>query len=159
MPSQGYLFLQKWKWGHHIAVHDQHNRIPYLSYLAWSFHDSVCCCSRENLECRHKLPFPCHPLARHHKGVLPTGQALASQGYCYSSDATCVFPQAMARVLAKLPSLQSMTQRLRTQSSRVLQPVTDLSSSLDEAEEGLRLLSPVGESDAHVVVFVHGFRV
>ena len=55
-----------------------------------------------------------------------------------------------------------MTQRLRTQSHRVLQPVAqhlDLPETLDEAKEERRLVPSVSYAEAHVVVFVHGFRV
>ena len=70
--------------------------------------------------------------------------------------------QAVARVLAKLPSLQSMTQRLRSQSHRVLQPVAqqlDRPDSVEEVEEERRLVPSISYSEAHVMVFVHGFRV
>lgn len=70
--------------------------------------------------------------------------------------------QGVARVLSKLPSLQSMTQRLRTQSHKGMQPVAQqlrLPGTVAEAEEERRLALPVCASEAHVVVFVHGFRV
>ena len=70
--------------------------------------------------------------------------------------------QAVARVLAKLPSLQSMTQRLRTQGQRVLQPVAQqmsVPSSIDEAASERKLTPSASFSEAHVVIFVHGFRV
>ena len=62
--------------------------------------------------------------------------------------------QGVARVLSKLPSLQSMTQRLRAPSHKAMLPGT-----VDEAKEEHRLVSSVSTSEAHVVVFVHGFRV
>ena len=63
--------------------------------------------------------------------------------------------QGVARVLSKLPSLQSMTQRLRATSHKAMLPGT-----VDEAKEEQRLVSAsVSTSEAHVVVFVHGFRV
>ncbi|KAL0053468.1 hypothetical protein WJX82_006088 [Trebouxia sp. C0006] len=62
--------------------------------------------------------------------------------------------QGVARVLSKLPSLQSMTQRLRATSHKAMLPGT-----VDEAKEEYRLVSAsVSTSEAHVVVFVHGFR-
>lgn len=63
--------------------------------------------------------------------------------------------QGVARVLSKLPSLQSMTQRLRATSHKAMLPGT-----VDEAKEEHRIVSAsVSTSEAHVVVFVHGFRV
>ncbi len=62
--------------------------------------------------------------------------------------------QGVARVLSKLPSLQSMTQRLRATSHKAMLPGT-----VDEAKEEHRLVASVSTSEAHVVVFVHGFRV
>lgn len=63
--------------------------------------------------------------------------------------------QGVARVLSKLPSLQSMTQRLRATSHKAMLPGT-----VDEAKEEHRTVSAsVSTSEAHVVVFVHGFRV
>lgn len=70
--------------------------------------------------------------------------------------------QGVARVLSKLPSLQSMTQRLRTQSHKGMQPVAQqlrLPGTVAEAEEERKLVPPVCVSEAHVMVFVHGFRV
>ncbi|KAL0033798.1 hypothetical protein WJX77_005511 [Trebouxia sp. C0004] len=61
--------------------------------------------------------------------------------------------QGVARVLSKLPSLQSMTQRLRATSHKAMLPGT-----VDEAKEEHRLVASVSISEAHVVVFVHGFR-
>ncbi|KAL0029608.1 hypothetical protein WJX79_007819 [Trebouxia sp. C0005] len=61
--------------------------------------------------------------------------------------------QGVARVLSKLPSLQSMTQRLRATSHKAMLPGT-----VDEAKEEHRLVASVSTSEAHVVVFVHGFR-
>ncbi|KAL3137589.1 hypothetical protein ABBQ38_004872 [Trebouxia sp. C0009 RCD-2024] len=71
--------------------------------------------------------------------------------------------QGVARVLSKLPSLQSMTQRLRSHSQRVLQPMTQQHlgrpATVDEAEEVQKShASMQHDTDAHVVVFVHGFR-
>lgn len=67
-------------------------------------------------------------------------------------------------MLSKLPSLQSMTQRLRSHSQRVLQPMTQQHlgrpATVDEAEEVQKShASMQHDTDAHVVVFVHGFRV
>ena len=72
--------------------------------------------------------------------------------------------QGVARVLSKLPSLQSMTQRLRSHSQRVLQPVTQQQlgrpAIVDEAEEVQESHESIqDDTDAHVMVFVHGFRV
>lgn len=71
--------------------------------------------------------------------------------------------QGVARVLSKLPNLQSMTQRLRSHSQRVLQPVAqqhyDHPATVDEADEDQKPLPLVSDTEAHVVVFVHGFRV
>ena len=62
--------------------------------------------------------------------------------------------QGVARVLSKLPSLQSMTQRLRATGHKAMLPGT-----VDEAKDEHRLVASVNTSEAHVVVFVHGFRV
>ena len=72
--------------------------------------------------------------------------------------------QGVARVLSKLPTLQSMTQRLRSHSQRVLQPVAQQQqqtpATVDEAEEDqTSQASEQHDTEAHVVVFVHGFRV
>lgn len=76
----------------------------------------------------------------------------------------CHVLQGVARVLSKLPTLQSMTQRLRSHSQRVLQPVAHQQlghpATLDKAEEESMSCEPMQpDTDAHVVVFVHGFRV
>lgn len=69
----------------------------------------------------------------------------------------------VSRVLSKLHSLQSMTHRLRTQSQRAIQPVTwqaePALSSLPEEEPKKAAAAAVHQAEAHVVVFVHGFRV
>ena len=56
-----------------------------------------------------------------------------------------------------------MTQRLRSHSQRVLQPVALHQhvhpATLDEAEEDQKPLALVSDAEAHVVIFVHGFRV
>ena len=55
-----------------------------------------------------------------------------------------------------------MTQRLRTQSHRVLQPVAQHISThgnADSASADGRLTPSTSYAEAHVVVFVHGFRV
>ena len=75
-----------------------------------------------------------------------------------------VLLQGVARVLSKLPSLQSMTQRLRSHSQRVLQPVAQQQqqhpATVDEAEEDqTSQAAEQHDTEAHVVVFVHGFRV
>lgn len=75
-----------------------------------------------------------------------------------------VLLQGVARVLSKLPSLQSMTQRLRSHSQRVLQPVAQQQqqhpATVDEAEEDqASQASGQHDTEAHVMVFVHGFRV
>ena len=75
-----------------------------------------------------------------------------------------VLLQGVARVLSKLPSLQSMTQRLRSHSQRVLQPVAQHQqqhpATVDEAEEDqASQASGQHDTEAHVMVFVHGFRV
>lgn len=73
---------------------------------------------------------------------------------------------AVSRVMSKLHSLQSMTHRLRSQSQRVLQPVawqtsSELSciSEADHKQAAAVTARPPLHAEAHVVVFVHGFRV